>query len=141
MKSSRLFHIIHRLLRDGRATAPQLADELEVSVRTIYRDVDALCAAGVPIAAEQGRGGGFSLMEGFSLPGSLMTPEEQAQLQETLPDLIAFTEDTLAVYPENRGVFEDAGCAGTLDAAMKAESVKEDWTVVRAALEAAFPQG
>jgi len=80
MKNQRSFHIIHRLLRDGHATAPDLAKELEVSVRTIYRDVDALCAAGVPIAAEQGRSGGFSLMEGFSLPGSLMTPEEQAQL-------------------------------------------------------------
>ena len=80
MKSSRLFHIIHRLLRDGRATAPQLADELEVSVRTIYRDVEALCEAGVPILTEQGKGGGLSLMEGFALPGSLMTPEEQAQL-------------------------------------------------------------
>ena len=80
MKSSRLFHIIHRRLRDGRTTAPQLADELEVSVRTIYRDVEALCEAGVPILTEQGKGGGLSLMEGFALPGSLMTPEEQAQL-------------------------------------------------------------
>ena len=80
MKSSRLFHIIHRLLRDGRTTAPALASELEVSVRTIYRDVEALCQAGVPIITEQGKGGGLSLMEGFSLPGTLMTPEEQAQL-------------------------------------------------------------
>lgn len=80
MKTQRLFHIIHRLLRDGHATAPCLAEELEVSVRTIYRDVDALCAAGVPITAEQGKGGGFSLMDGFALPGTLMTPEEQAQL-------------------------------------------------------------
>ena len=62
MKSSRLFHIIHRLLRDGRTTAPQLANELEVSVRTIYRDVEALCEAGVPILTEQGKGGGLSLM-------------------------------------------------------------------------------
>lgn len=80
MKSSRLFHIIHRLLRDGRTTAPSLASELEVSVRTIYRDVEALCEAGVPIITEQGKGGGLSLMEGFALPGTLMTPEEQAQL-------------------------------------------------------------
>ncbi|MBQ8150038.1 MAG: WYL domain-containing protein [Clostridia bacterium] len=80
MKSSRLFHIIHRLLRDGRTTAPALARELEVSVRTIHRDVEALCEAGVPILTEQGRGGGLSLMEGFALPGALMTPEEQAQL-------------------------------------------------------------
>ena len=80
MKTSRLFHIIHRLLRDGRTTAPVLAEELEVSVRTIYRDIEALCEAGVPVITEQGKGGGLSLMEGFALPGSLVTPEEQAQL-------------------------------------------------------------
>ncbi len=80
MKTSRLFHIVHRLLRDGRTTAPALAGELEVSVRTIYRDIEALCEAGVPVVTEQGKGGGLSLMEGFALPGSLMTPEEQAQL-------------------------------------------------------------
>lgn len=80
MKTSRLFHIIHRLLRDGRTTAPALAKELEVSVRTIHRDVEALCQAGVPVVTEQGKGGGLSLMEGFALPGTLMSPEEQAQL-------------------------------------------------------------
>lgn len=71
---------------------------------------------------------------------ALLTAEEQAQLRETLPDLIAFTEDTLSVYPENRAVFEDAGCAETADAAVKAPDVKEDWTSVRTALEAAFLQ-
>lgn len=80
MKTSRLFHIVHRLLRDGRTTAPALAKELEVSVRTIYRDIDALCQAGVPVATEPGKGGGLSLMEGFALPGTLMSPQEQAQL-------------------------------------------------------------
>lgn len=80
MKTSRLFHIIHRLLRDGRTTAPVLAQELEVSVRTIYRDIEALCEAGVPVVTESGKGGGLSLMEGFALPGTLMTPQEQAQL-------------------------------------------------------------
>ncbi|MBR4069417.1 MAG: YafY family transcriptional regulator [Clostridia bacterium] len=80
MKTGRLFHIIHRLLRDGRTTAPALARELEVSVRTIYRDIDALCEAGVPVVTEPGKGGGLSLMEGFALPGTLMSPQEQAQL-------------------------------------------------------------
>lgn len=80
MKTGRLFHIIHRLLRDGRTTAPVLARELEVSVRTVYRDIEALCEAGVPVVTEPGKGGGLSLMEGFALPGTLMTPQEQAQL-------------------------------------------------------------
>jgi predicted DNA-binding transcriptional regulator YafY len=80
MKTGRLFHIIHRLLQGGRTTAPALAQELEVSVRTIYRDIEALCQAGVPVVTEPGKGGGLSLMEGFALPGTLMTPQEQAQL-------------------------------------------------------------
>ena len=49
----------------GRLTAPDLAEELEVSVRTVYRDVEALSAAGVPVYAEAGRGGGFRLVEGY----------------------------------------------------------------------------
>jgi predicted DNA-binding transcriptional regulator YafY len=49
----------------GRLTAPELAEELEVSVRTVYRDVEALSAAGVPVYAEAGRGGGFRLVEGY----------------------------------------------------------------------------
>ena len=71
---------------------------------------------------------------------ALLTEEERDQLRETLPALIAFTEETLAVYPENRGVFDDAGCAETADAALKAPDVKADWTSVRTALEAAFLQ-
>lgn len=49
----------------GQLTAPELAEELEVSVRTVYRDVEALSAAGVPVYAEAGRGGGFRLVEGY----------------------------------------------------------------------------
>jgi len=49
----------------GQLTAPELAEELEVSVRTVYRDVEALSAAGVPVYAEAGRGGGFRLVQGY----------------------------------------------------------------------------
>ena len=55
MSDSRLFKILYYLLDKGHATAPELAAEFEVSPRTIYRDVEALSSAGIPIYAETGR--------------------------------------------------------------------------------------
>lgn len=57
MQESRLFKIVYYLLDRGTATAPELAERFEVSVRTIYRDIDALSGAGIPIYAESGRPG------------------------------------------------------------------------------------
>jgi len=61
MRADRLMAIMMHLQSKGKMTAKELAKLLEVSERTIYRDIDALCAAGVPITAESGLGGGFSL--------------------------------------------------------------------------------
>ena len=81
MKLDRMIGILALLLQRGSVTAPQLAERFEVSRRTIQRDVDALCRAGIPIASRQGSGGGFSLMEGYRLDGALLTgPELQAIL-------------------------------------------------------------
>jgi predicted DNA-binding transcriptional regulator YafY len=65
MRSSRLLAILLQLQLRGRVGAPALAREFEVSVRTIYRDVDELSAAGVPVYAERGRAGGIALREGY----------------------------------------------------------------------------
>lgn len=65
MRSSRLLSILLRLQLRGRVTAAELAREFEVAVRTVYRDVDALSAAGVPVHAEPGRGGGIVLAAGW----------------------------------------------------------------------------
>ena len=62
MQESRLFKIVYHLLEKGQATAPELAEKFEVSVRTIYRDIDALSGAGIPVYAEAGRNGGIHLM-------------------------------------------------------------------------------
>ena len=67
MQESRLFKIIYYLLDKGHATAPELAAKFEVSVRTIYRDIDALSGAGVPVYAETRRNGGIYLMNDFVL--------------------------------------------------------------------------
>ncbi|MFI8325559.1 helix-turn-helix transcriptional regulator [Streptomyces sp. NPDC085529] len=65
MRADRLVSLVLLLRRHGRLTADTLASELEVSTRTVLRDIEALSAAGVPVYAERGRHGGFSLLPGF----------------------------------------------------------------------------
>ena len=67
MRLDRLLGILTVLLQNGRVTAPSLAEKFEVSRRTIGRDIDALCLAGIPIVTHQGGGGGVSIAEGFKL--------------------------------------------------------------------------
>ena len=89
MEQSRLFKIVYYLLDRGKATAPELAEKLEVSVRTIYRDLDALGAAGIPIYATQGKGGGIFLLPEFVLDKSLLTPREKEQILMAVQGLAA----------------------------------------------------
>ena len=86
MRASRLLHLLLLLQNRGRLTAGQLAGELEVSVRTIYRDVEALHAAGIPLYGEAGHAGGYQLLDGFHtrLTG-LTAPEAEALALHGLP--------------------------------------------------------
>lgn len=76
MKLDRLIGILTILLQNDRVTAPWLADKFEVSRRTIGRDIDALCMAGIPIVTHQGGGGGISILDGYKLDKSVLTAEE-----------------------------------------------------------------
>ena len=81
MKLDRMIGILAMLLQRDSVTAPELARRFEVSRRTIQRDVDALCRAGIPIASRQGSGGGFSVMEGYRVDRALLTsPDMRAIL-------------------------------------------------------------
>lgn len=76
MKLDRLISIITTLQQQKQVTAPYLAEKLEVSRRTILRDIDDICKAGIPIVTTQGGGGGISIMEGFSLDTTVFTKQE-----------------------------------------------------------------
>ncbi len=76
MKIDRLLGILAALLRRDKVTAPFLAEKFEVSRRTISRDIETLCMAGIPIVTEQGRNGGISIAPGYTFSKQLFTEEE-----------------------------------------------------------------
>lgn len=93
MKNDRLFQLIYMLLEQEKMTAPDLARTLEVSVRTIYRDVETLSMAGVPIYSMAGKGGGISLLPGYTFDKTLLSDEEQNQLLFAVQSLKAADQD------------------------------------------------
>lgn len=76
MKIDRLIGIISILQQNKKVTAPYLAEKFEVSRRTINRDIEDICRAGIPIVTTQGANGGISIMEGFNLDTSVLTTDE-----------------------------------------------------------------
>src|SRR5665811_565343 len=92
MRADRLLRLLMLLQRHRRVTAAWLADELEVSERTVLRDMEALSAAGVPVYTERGRHGGCVLLDDFTTEATGITPAEAQALfawssRDTVADL------------------------------------------------------
>ena len=80
MSESRLFKIIYYLLDKEQVSAPELAEVCEVSVRTIYRDIDMLSSAGIPVYANTGRNGGIRLLDHFVLRNAVLSEKEKQEI-------------------------------------------------------------
>jgi len=87
MKIDRMIGILSILLQEEKTTAPKLAERFEVSKRTINRDIEALCKAGVPIRTSQGAGGGISIMEGYRMDRTILTSKDMQMILAGLRSL------------------------------------------------------
>ena len=80
MKIDRLIGILSILLQEEKTTAPELAKRFEVSRRTINRDIEDLCKAGIPIRTMQGTGGGISIMDGYRMDRTILTSKDMQMI-------------------------------------------------------------
>lgn len=92
MKLDRLIGILTILLQNERISTPYLAEKFEVSRRTIGRDIDALCKAGIPVITYQGSGGGISIAEGFKLDKNILTSDELSGIIAALKGIGSVSE-------------------------------------------------
>lgn len=89
MQESRIFKIVYYLLEKGHSTAPELSEKFEVSIRTIYRDIDVISSAGIPIYATQGKGGGIFIQDNFTLDKSMFSKTEREQILAGMQAMMA----------------------------------------------------
>ena len=87
MKIDRLIGILSVLLQEEKVTAPELAERFEVSRRTINRDIEDLCKAGIPISTSQGAGGGISIMDGYKMDRTILSSKDMQMIMAGLRSL------------------------------------------------------
>lgn len=111
MKLERMLAIITYLLNHEKVKAQELAQKFEVSVRTVYRDIDAISQAGIPIAAYPGVNGGIGIVEGFRLDKSVLTSDEVFKIITGLKGLQSVGEDvkTRLLIEKIAGIADKAG--------------------------------
>jgi len=96
MRLERLISMIYKLLNHEVLSASKLAEEYQVSPRTIYRDIDVICAAGFPVISHQGVNGGYGIMDGYKMDRSLLGSYDVASLITVLGSLSSVFEDERA---------------------------------------------
>ena len=98
MKLERLYAITVYLLNHGRTSASELAKHFEVSLRTIQRDMDSLCLAGIPVISVAGAAGGYEISENYRLEHGFATTDDYSNIQTALQGLVSATGDPKAKH-------------------------------------------
>ena len=94
MKIDRLIGVLSILLQKEKVTAPELAERFEVSRRTINRDIEDLCKAGIPIRTVQGTGGGISIMDGYRMDRTILSSRDMQMILAGLRSLDSVSENS-----------------------------------------------
>ncbi len=115
LQESRLFRILYYLLDKGHATAPELAEKFEVSVRTIYRDVDAISSAGIPIYVTTGRNGGIQFLDNYVLNKSFFSDSEKLKILSGLQSLSAVQDPEVDAVLNKLGAIFQIGLTDWID--------------------------
>lgn len=89
MQIERLVHMVFYIVNHGHVTTKELADFFNVSTRTIYRDINTLTIAGIPVISTKGTGGGISMIDGYTIDKSVLSQEEQQSIYQGLQILQA----------------------------------------------------
>jgi len=105
MKNNRLFGIIYLLLSNETMTASELSNYFEVSVRTIYRDIESLSELNIPIYMSKGKNGGIRLLDHYKFDKTLLTEEEQDQILFSLQGINKLKIDKHNVYEKMKNLF------------------------------------
>jgi len=106
MKNDRLFGIVYLLLSRDTMTAKELAEYFEVSVRTIYRDIDLLSSFHIPIYASKGKNGGIRILENYKLDKIMLTEEEQKEILFSLQSIDALNLHNYSLFDKMRNLFQ-----------------------------------
>lgn len=95
MKINRVFEILYILLNKEKISSKELAEKFEVSIRTIYRDIEVISGAGIPIFMTQGRNGGISLLQNFTLNKQVLTESEKKDMLIAIQSLNSFNKESV----------------------------------------------
>ena len=117
MKTDRLYALTLYLLNHGKSSASELAKHFEVSVRTIQRDIDALCQAGIPICALTGTNGGYEIISDFQMNNQLASKDEYAYIATAINGLKTVTNNPVAddIYEKITAISKNSNTGMILD--------------------------
>lgn len=137
MKTDRLYALTLYLLNHGKSSASELAKHFEVSVRTIQRDIDALCQAGIPICAFTGTNGGYEILSDFKLNNQLASEDEYAYIATAINGLKTVTNNPMAddIYEKIAAISKKSNTGMILDFSVLREGDEKLLQMLQAAVK------